>query len=294
MRPQRLLTFCAFALTLIFAGQGLATDLPRVLIVGEDADPDTVRRDTRVFKRVLNGIANTMINQGFDVKDETALTHETHAQGRTRRNDMELIEIAKDTGIDVLCIFSIYPNAHSRPTSLKVTTRIEGRLLSVNDGSRLGNFEHEPQREQIVAKPYNRDDIIESVGKIAKIIGEEVGDYLASRLSNYDSQPGGGRLQEWTLIFDGFSLNEMTEMEKILAIFSGYDSHRPKSNAMKTNLHHEYWYRSSINSAKMEQNLNKLLHKYNHDGRVYMSGLEVKVSKAPKPIQKRTPKESEW
>lgn len=294
MKTQRLLVICIYVFAMLFASQAWATDLPRVLIVGEDADQDTIRRDTRVFKRVLNGIANTMINKGFDVKDETAITLETHTQGRTRRNDAELIEIAKDTGIDVLCIFSIYPNAHSRATSLKVTTRIEGRLLSVNDGSRLGNFEHEPQREQLVPKPYSRDDIIEAVGKLAKIIGEEVGDYLANRLENYESQPGGGRLQEWTLIFDGFTLDEMAEMEKVLAIFTGYDSHRVKSNAVKTGLHHEYWYRSSINSAKMEQNLNKLLKKFNHDGRVYMSGLEVKVTKAPKPVQRRTPKDSEW
>jgi hypothetical protein len=280
--------------TILFTGQALATDLPRVLIVGEDADQDTIPRDSRVFKRVLNGIANTMINQGFDVKDETALTHETHTQGRTRRDDAELIEIAKDTGIDILCIFSIYPNAHSRTSSLKVTTRIEGRLLSVNDGSRLGNFEHEPQQEQLVPKPYSRDDILEAVGKLAKIIGEEVGDYLATRLSNYESQPGGGRLQEWTLIFDGFTLDEITEMEKILAIFTGYDSHRPKSNSVKTNLHHEYWYKSSIDSAKMEQNMHKLLKKFNHDGRIYMNGLEVSVKKAPKPIQKRTQQDSEW
>lgn len=290
------LSICLFISMVLSAGLAGATDLPRILVVGEDADTDTIERGSRVFNRVQNGMINAMLNHGFDVKDETALTHETHTQGRTRRNDEELIEIAKDTGIDILVIFSIYPNAHQRTTSLKVTTRIEGRLLSVNDSSRLGNFEFEPQREQLLKKPFSRNDIIEGVGKIAKVVGEEVGDYLASRLSNYDRQgPGGkgGRLQEWTLIFDGFSLDEMTEMEKILEVFTGYAGHRP-SNGIKTNRHHEYWYKSSINSAKMEQNLNKLLKKFNHEGRIYMSGLTVEVKKSARPIQKSQPKSDEW
>lgn len=290
------LCVCLFISFTLSVGFAEATDLPRILVVGEDVDTDTIERGTRVFKRVQNGMINAMLNQGFDVKDETVLTYETHTQGRTRRNDQELIEIAKDTGIDILVIFSIYPNAHQRTTNLKVTTRIEGRMLSVNDGSRLGNFEFEPQREQLLKKPYSRNDIIEGVGKIAKVVGEEVGDYLASRLSNYSKQGPdgrGGRLQEWTLVFDGFSLDEMTEMEKILEIFSGYAGHRP-SNGMKTNRHHEYWYKSSINSAKLEQNLHKLLKKFNHQGRIYMSGLKVEIKKDPKPIQQSQVKSDEW
>lgn len=291
-------TLCIFLFIFVTLGVGLAqaTDLPRILVVGEDADPDTIERGNRVFDRVLSGMVNAMVNYGFDVKDETALTYETHTQGRTRRNDQELIEIAKDTGIDILVIFSIYFNAHERTTNLKVTTRIEGRLLSVNDSSRLGNFEFEPQRDQLLKKPYNRNDIIEGVGKIAKVVGEEVGDYLASRLDRYGKQGPdgtGGRLQEWTLVFDGFSLDEMTEMESILEIFTGYAGHRP-SNGPKTNRHHEYWYKSSISSAKMEQNLHKLLKKFNHQGRIYMSGLNVEVKKDANPVQQTQPKSDEW
>ena len=294
MNSRQFFAIILLALILLFSDHSWATDLPRVLIVGEDADPDTIPRGHRVFTRVLDAISNTLINQGFDVKDETALTYETHVQGRERRNDAELIEIAKNTGIDVLCIFSIYPKVLTSNINMKIHARVQGRLLSVNDGSRLGNFENEPQQMQLVPKPYGREEVIESIGKLSKIIGTEVGDVLASRLTGYVTQSGGGRLQEWTLIFDGFSLAEMTEMEQILAIFTGYDSHRPKSNALSTNLHHEYWYRSSIDSAKLKQNMYKLLKKYNHDGRVYISGLEVKVEKIAKVNQLRKQTESDW
>ncbi|MGE4557528.1 MAG: hypothetical protein AB7D07_11960 [Desulfovibrionaceae bacterium] len=271
----------------------MATDLPRVMIVGDDADHDTIPRNSRVFDRVLNAISNELLNEGFEVKDETALSSETHIQGRSRRTDAELVQIAKDLGIDVLVIFSIYPNVKKNQNSVRATARVEGRLLSVYDGSRMGNFEAEPQAYQPVDKPYARNDILEAVGRMSKILGQDVGQVLAQRLSNYVDQEG-GRLQEWTLIFDGFSADEMAAVEDYLVIFSGYDSHRPKPNALNTSSHHEYLYRSSIDSAKLQSNLNKMLNKMNIKGRIYISGLEVKVVQQNGVRQRRVQKQSEW
>lgn len=281
----------------------LATDLPRVMIVGEDADKDTVPRNSRVFKRVLNAISNEMINLGFDVKDETALTHQTHAQGRTRRNDAELIQIAKDAGIDVLCIFSIYPNAKTNQNSVRVTARVEGRLLSVWDGSRMGNFESEPQQYQLVQRPYSRNDVLEAVGRLSKIIGSDVGAVLADRLDQYHPEGGGdggggvgsgGRVIEWTLVFDGFSDDDMLDVEDYITIFTGYESHRPKSNALNTSSHHELWYKSSIDSAHLKRNVVRMLRKLNTKGRVYISGNEVKVVKQRQVKQRRKQSNSDW
>lgn len=303
------------AIVCFFAASSMAfaTDLPRVMIVGEDVDPDTVPRNSRVFKRVLNAISNEMVNLGFDVKDETALTHMTHVQGRTRRNDAELIQIAKDAGIDVLCIFSIYPNAKTNQNSVRVTARIEGRLLSVWDGSRMGNFESEPQQYQLVPRPYSRNDVLEAVGKLSKIIGSDVGAVLADRLDQYHPEGGGsssdgggsgsgggsgigssGRLLEWTVIFDGFSDDDMLDVEDYITIFTGYDSHRPKSNALNTSSHHEMWYKSSIDSAHLKRNMVRMLRKLNMKGRVYISGNEVKIVKQHRVKQRRKQSNSEW
>jgi hypothetical protein len=271
----------------------MATDLPRVMIVGDDADHDAIPRNSRVFDRVLNAISNELLSEGFDVKDETALSVETHIQGRSRRTDAELVQIGKDLGVDVLAIFSIYPNVKKNQNSVRATARVEGRLLSVYDGSRMGSFEAEPQAYQPVDKPYSRNDILEAVGRMAKILGQDVGQVLAQRLSKYVDQAG-GRLQEWTLVFDGFSADEAGSVEDYLVIFSGYDSHRPKPNALNTSLHHEYLYRSSIDSAKLQRNLNKMLHKLNIQGRIYMSGLEAKVVKQKGVRQRKVQQQSEW
>ncbi|HAS87765.1 MAG TPA: hypothetical protein DCS48_00415 [Desulfovibrio sp.] len=307
-----ILLLIAIVCFFVAPSMALATDLPRVMIVGEDADPDTVPRSSRVFKRVLNAISNEMINLGFDVKDETALTHMTHVQGRSRRNDAELIQIAKDAGIDVLCIFSIYPNAKSNQNSVRVTARIEGRLLSVWDGSRMGNFEAEPQQYQLVPRPYSRNDVLEAIGKLSKIIGSDVGAVLADRLDqchpggggeSYSDGGGGsggsgvssgGRLLEWTLIFDGFSDDDMLDVEDYITIFTGYDSHRPKTNALNTSSHHELWYKTSIDSAHLKRNMVRMLRKLNMKGRVYISGNEVKIVKQHRVKQRRKQSNSDW
>ncbi|ETR66016.1 MAG: hypothetical protein OMM_13367 [Candidatus Magnetoglobus multicellularis str. Araruama] len=98
--------YCVFSIP----GKVIAADLPRIMIFGEDEDRDTIKRSSPVFKDVLEFFSNEFKNEGFDVKDETALTHETHIQGKTRRSDAELIQIGKDVGMDVICMFSIYSN----------------------------------------------------------------------------------------------------------------------------------------------------------------------------------------
>lgn len=74
--PVCVMTFCLMCM----AGTLLATDLPRVMILGEDADRDSIPRHSRVYDRVLNAMVNEMLNEGFDVKDETAMTLDTHIQ----------------------------------------------------------------------------------------------------------------------------------------------------------------------------------------------------------------------
>ncbi|MFA7166751.1 MAG: hypothetical protein WC124_13040, partial [Desulfoplanes sp.] len=70
--------------------------------------------------------------------------------------------------------------------------------------------------------------------------------------------------------------------------------HRPKKNALNTSTHHEYLYKSSIDSAKLKTNFIKALKKMNMQGRVYTSGNEVKIVKSAKVRQRRVKEQSEW
>ena len=65
----------------------IAAEKPNIMIMGDDADRDTVPRNSRVFRRVLDALSNQLNEEGFDVYDETAVTLDDFAQGRTRRTD---------------------------------------------------------------------------------------------------------------------------------------------------------------------------------------------------------------
>jgi len=98
---------------------------PNILVMGEDADPDTIPRNNQVFKRVLDALANEMNDEGFDVYDETAVTSGDLAQDRIRRTDGEIIDIArsiKRPPIDVAVIYSIYAQSEARGHTNKLHT----------------------------------------------------------------------------------------------------------------------------------------------------------------------------
>ena len=126
----------------VVAGAADAADKPYVMIMGDDADTDTVPRNSRVFKRVLNAISSQLNARDFDVYDETVLTEENFEQDRSRRTDEELVGIAKSLTrppIDVIVVFSMYASAEILSYSKKIHARIEGRLLNVHSGKHIAD-----------------------------------------------------------------------------------------------------------------------------------------------------------
>src|SRR5262245_34975029 len=74
----------------------LAADRPNLMIVGEDADRDSVPRGSRIFNRVLAALTSDMIEQGYQVYDETAGSMQFTRPGKVRRTDAELVAIARN------------------------------------------------------------------------------------------------------------------------------------------------------------------------------------------------------
>lgn len=285
-----------------------AAELPYLLIMGEDNDLDSVPRDSRVFRRVQNEIANALNNDGFDVIDETAASLDNFSQSRTRRSDAELIDIARSLRrppIDVAVLFEIYASAERLDYTTKVRTRITGRLLDVHSGRRMGNFEVSSPRNFRAPADCNRECIMETVGDNAKLLARDLSDVLVQRLADevdygYDkgdddfekgtqtAQSGSsrndpscrGRTQDVFLRFDNFTEQEMLDMEDvILAKFSCYVDHRPAGSQGKT---HEYVYKTRLHTGKMKRNLVRALDYLGMPGNVRYGGKEFIVTKINK------------
>ncbi len=274
-----------------------AGDLPRLMVMGEDEAGDTIPRGSRVHKRVMNAFANALINEGFDVYEERAILEDTAR--RRRRPVEELVDNARDVGADVIVLFTIYWNVTDKGYAVKYTTRVEGRLLDVQAGKRLGNFDVKAPRQGRLPANCNRECIIEKVGEMAATLAGDVGqalkDNLAYRVDGADgSGSQGGMAYEYKLIFDKFSADDMMGFEEYLEMFSGYISHRPDPSAMNTATHHEYIYKSRISSAKLKRNLNKALKKLNMKGQIAVGGKTYTVKKVAMPKDRSRQTDDEW
>ena len=267
----------------------MAIEKPNLLIMGEDADEDTVPRNSRVFRRVMDALTNEIHNEGFDVYDETAVSLDDFAQGRTRRTDAEIIDIAKTIKrppIDIAIIFSIYASARDFNYTTKIRTRVTGRILAVKSGQRLGNFEIESPREWTAAANCPRECLLETVGKYSKIIARDVGSVLAEKLASvydYDEDGDGGRKANlangFTLVFEGFNEEDVMDIEEYLVVFRGYERHRV---AYSGRMHHEFWYETSSTATRLNRNLRKMLDHIGVSGLVRFSGNEYVVKKITK------------
>ena len=267
----------------------LAGDDPNILIMAEDADADGVARNSRISTRILNAVVTQLDQQRFKIYDETAVTLDTHKQGRTRRTDAELIDVAKSIRkppIDIVVFFTVYANVDRKTYSNDLHLRIVGRLLSVHDGRRIGNWEEElpdrwslPNRCFPDNKGVRRDCLLEAVGRDARRIATGMSSVLTERLT-YLVDGGGGRgfssgrrdsaLEKgYSLTFEGFDRRDIREIEEYLTIFSGYIDHRPTTSMTK---YVEFWYESTIRTSKLRRNLEKMMEKLDLDYTIRFQG----------------------
>ena len=280
--------------------QALAAEQPNLLIMGEDADQDSVPRNSRIFNRVLNAITSEMQTEGFKVFDETAVSLNVTNPVRVRRTDAELITIARriqDAPIDAIAVFQIY--ASTQKTSfgdiMDLRVRIPGRLINVQTGQALANYEVAYAAGDLPPLPpnCNRDCILEHVGDQARRIGADLGAVLARQLDMIAPARSGGSIAAlssdvpaarecaglptaYTLVFRNFDMAEITDIEEYIASFRGYEHHRPL-RVMGTES--SYWYETCTEAARLNRNLRIMLEHMGTDARISLVRNRVEIEK---------------
>lgn len=292
--------------TLALAAAGLAlaalsvtpafADNPTVLALTEDADRHTTPRKNRMYNRVLEALKQEMHVRGFTVFDETAATGRFADTSRVRRTDEEIISIARGVRqppIDALLIFQIYSAAIQKPGGyLEPSVRIAGRLLNVQTGQHLGNFELSGFELPPLSRECTQAEcILEEVGDHARRIARDVGNALAQQLATV--RPGarsggptdvgpsacGGTPLAYRLVFDGFTHQEMRTIGEAVASFNGYCRARLAAGGGLTT---EYWYETQVGSADLNYNLSRMLDRIDAPGQVHFgTGNTFRIIKNP-------------
>lgn len=291
---RQLLGLLIITVCIGFILPAIAADRPNLLIMGEDTDANTVPRNSRVFRRVLANLSSKLHSKGYDVFDEPGVTFEggKFEQGRSRRSNDELLGIArsiKTPPIDVVVLFSIYVQAKDKGYTTKIKVNIDGRMLHAQSGQFLGTFSVKSPKQWNAPPRCNRDCLLDTAMEYSSTLANDLGAVLEQKLSAmYDPASLSGANKNhsstttqnsknnqqtiasaYNLVFDNFGPDDMLSIEEYLVIFSGYKAHRPVySSATRS----ELWYQSTINTAKLSRNLQKMLAHLELRGAVQFSG----------------------
>ncbi len=266
-----------------------------VLVMGEDKDPGTVLRGNEIFNRVLSSIENQLNTHGFNYYDEEALKlrdgHVYQKLDRARRSDSELIETARlftRPPIDVIAIFQIFTS--SRPNVARTATlidmRLSGRLLNVQSGQGLGNFEVESPRNWLAPLDCNDNCMMEVTGSHGRILGMDLGSVLADLLQSAmiqgstpsDVDHRASLRRQYELIFENFSDSDIINVENYLKSFTGYESHRPIEQLASRIV---FWYEGTTAPARVRNNMDRILLELDIRARVTIEGNRYTVARLP-------------
>jgi hypothetical protein len=306
LRTMLLLTGLT-ALTSLVAPVAYA-DQPSLLVVSDDADQETVPRNNRIFNRVITALGEEMSLRGYTVVDEVAAGLDITAQGRVRRRDAELIDIARAIRrppVDAVVVFQIYASAKKSLNSdvMRPEARISGRIVNVRTSQMLGAFE--VVERDLPVLPFgcdkDRECVLEQMGDHARVLARDLGAALAEKLVNFRPGnpgpltgpgplpgPGAGAIvhapadgcngfpQAFTVILDGFNNQELTKAEEYMAAFKCFDHMRPVQVRASVS---EYWYETQTDAARLNHSLRVMLDHMGLPGQISVAGNVVKVVK---------------
>lgn len=309
-----------------FLAHAAAAEQPNVMVVGEDADEDTVPRHSRVFNRVSDAIRTQLMAMGFQTFNETAVTMDITNPGRIRRTDAELISVARSitaAPIDVIITFQIYastnPDAYSDMSHLRI--RIVGRMVQVQSGRDLGNFEVAVGPKVLRPLPIgcNRDCILEHVGDEAKPIANEVGTILARKLDEISPtssksaindqapiklaaettkaplspkvspsapvEPVAGSSKDCTGLQTAYTIIltgfESEDVDAIEKILTAFYGYQHHRPIRSRTKYSEYWYETCSDRSRLERNIRSMTDQLSGKNRYELSGGQIQIEHIP-------------
>lgn len=156
-----------------------------ILIVGEDADEDSVPRFSRTFVRVLAALTKELDAAGFEVFDETEANLGNFFEDRVRRTDADMAEIAasvSESPIVLALSLSVLATSNEERYFTRIRTRVIGRLINVESGVRLGALEFDGPRPLNAPLDCSRDCVLLMVDQHSKELSNYVDELLATEL----------------------------------------------------------------------------------------------------------------
>lgn len=282
-----------------------------LLVMSDDADPDTVPRNNRIFNRVQLQLSEYLNTRGFQVYDETSLALGITQTARVRRRDAELIEIARavSTPVDAMVVYQIYASAR-RAVAADIRfpeIRIAGRVLNVRSGQFIAAFEVGGFQLPALPNPCSAECLLETVGTHSRLLAADLGAAIAQKLEGFARPAGGGAAAvgkdgivlgggagggaapvaasgdgctslptDYMIQLRDFTATEVDRIEGEFVRWGCYRAHRATQT---TSTSADFFYSTSADSARLTRNFRLMLELVGLSGQVNFSGNRLVVSK---------------
>jgi len=291
-----------FATMLILTSQHpvFAGDLPSLILMGADADEDTIPRGSRPFNEVMDHFINILREEGFDdVYNEAAsLDDADEADYDSRRPLKQLLFSARQSNADpdVIILVKIYWDLQNRGYARTITGHVSGKLLNIKDGRELGTFHKKSRKAKKLSKTCRRECMLEALGDMARNLSSDVAVVIRQNLEDYmeggtSTGRGKGPVANFTLVMEGFNQDDRDALEEMIEDFPRTSGLRIKSNEENTSRTQYYKLKTRAGTVKLQRNLRKAIKKIHARGLVELVGNTVTMTKTGK-VRKR--KEFDW
>ena len=201
----------------------------RIIVMGEDSDPNTIRRNHDIYKRTIAEMRRPMRKAHFDVMDEEIIAADLGFSLNERRPKLELVQTVKLANRSLnmnnrsrfLALFRVHVFSEKLDFAKQVMIRLDGEVYDLETGAFVDSFEI-PETRFPVPVECNKLCMNEKAGEHARDMGGNLGEVLSRQLSVYvksksnfsaSAVPGdSGMLSSYTLRIKGFKPSDLLKI----------------------------------------------------------------------------------
>jgi len=270
----------------------------RVIVLGDDSDPKTIRRTSDIYKRVISEIRRPISQRGFELLDEDIIAVQLgfkYPAGLSKSEILQAVMLANkssnvNTSSRFLVLMRINVFSETFSFTKQVHARITGDIYDMDNGSFVDAYEI-PQVSFPVPLECNDHCLIEQAGAKSRDIAADLGVTLSRQLAVYIERstrisglPSVGEAavaaRSFTFVLKNFRANEINEISRALR--------DPKSGTLRFDLiestasQRRYQLVTTAQSDRLVEYLSSLLERLNvseDDSRIGLTGQTINIEK---------------
>lgn len=259
-----------------------------VMIMVQDDTADTIPYNHSSMKRLINKVSSDLSRNSINVYDWP----QSNSYNGPRSEAM-LVDVARSYSkatIDYLIVLSAEASVNRSDYSTQISGSVYGKTLALHSGRFKGAYtakgrsiNKDSDCNDYCVNSELGDSLQSAASELSAEILNSIHNANYTRNTNKDRQRSkqtpinnSPNVVDYTLVLEGFTQQDIANIEEYLPIFSGYQRMRFSANRHQ---YAEIAYDSSISRNKLDKNLNRMLSEMNVNGAVKISGNTVTVVK---------------